>query len=173
MVGVQQKCCFVEALLYCPCKMMQSCLWNSMSMNSLWAAHWDVQDVQHLLACLLHSIAWGNFTGHLWMSCSRCGSCFPHLLLSAPNAIIINRREKSMMKPLQLCQNPISNRRDPLGGTPERKKLQVHCFKWDVKIKKEEDPKLLHRKRWGTLLLSFSALLFLLTTDEEENGREN
>jgi hypothetical protein len=84
---------------------------------------------------------------YLWMSCSRCGSCFPHLLLSAPNAIIINRREKSMMKPLQLCQNPISNRRDPLGGTPERKKLQVHCFKWDVKIKKEEDPKLLHRKR--------------------------
>jgi hypothetical protein len=48
-----------------PCKMMQSCLWNSMSMNSLWAAHWDVQDVQHLLACLLHSIAWGNFTSHL------------------------------------------------------------------------------------------------------------
>jgi hypothetical protein len=49
-----------------PCKMMQSCLWNSMSMNSLWAAHWDVQDVQHLLACLLHSIAWGNLTIICW-----------------------------------------------------------------------------------------------------------
>jgi hypothetical protein len=78
-----------------------------------------------------------------------------------------------MMKPLQLSQNPISNHRDPLGGTLERKKLQVHCFKWDVKIKNEEDPKLLYSNRWGTLLLSFSALLFLLTTDEEENGREN
>lgn len=81
------------------------------------------------------------------MSCSRCGSCFLHLLLSAPNAIIINRREKSMMKPLEVSQNPISSRRDPLGRTPEGEKLQVHCFKWDVEIKKEEDPKLRHRKR--------------------------